>query len=53
MDLEMPVMDGVSAPVESDLIATTGRADILDLSSVRSAFDHALLKPLKMDELLN
>lgn len=61
MDIEMPVMDGVSAAVEIRrvlgsrtpiLIAATGRSDILNGLCAGGVFDHALLKPLKLDMFL-
>lgn len=61
MDIEMPVMDGVSAAIEiwhalgsrsPLLIAATGRADMVEGTCLRSAFDHALSKPLNVDNLL-
>ena len=61
MDLEMPRMDGLNAAIgirralgtrAPTLIAVTGRLDITRLARGSSAFDHALLKPVKVDELL-
>ena len=61
MDVEMPVMDGINAAIQirrelggrtPTLIAATGRADMLERATVNTAYDHALLKPLNVDELL-
>ena len=61
MDLEMPRMDGLNAAIgirralgtrAPMLIAVTGRVDMTRLARRSTAFDHALLKPVKVDELL-
>ena len=61
MDLEMPRMDGLNAAIgirralgtrAPTLIAVTGRLDMTRLARGSTAFDHALLKPVEVDELL-
>lgn len=61
MDIEMPAMDGVNAAIgirrklnggAPTLIAVTGHMAMITLPRVRNAFDHALVKPVKLDELL-
>jgi two-component system sensor histidine kinase/response regulator len=61
LDLEMPRMDGLTAAIgirralgtmAPTLIALTGHAGMTNLPSRSTVFDHALLKPVKVDELL-
>jgi CheY-like chemotaxis protein len=61
MDLEMPHMGGLNAAIgirralgsrAPTLIAVTGHVGMTRLPPGSTAFDHALLKPLKVDELL-
>ena len=61
MDIEMPKMDGVNAAIgirsalgsrAPILIAVTGHVGMTRLARGSSAFDHAFLKPVKVDELV-
>jgi CheY-like chemotaxis protein len=61
MDVEMPRMDGLTAAIgirralgsrTPKLIAVTGHRSLTKLPSGSTAFDYALLKPVKVDELL-
>jgi two-component system response regulator MprA len=61
MDLEMPRMDGLSAAIgirralgagAPMLIAVTGHKGMTELARGSTPFDHTLLKPLKIDELV-
>ena len=61
MDLEMPRMDGLHAaigirralgPRAPKLIAITGHVGMTKLPGGSTAFDHALLKPVEVGELL-
>lgn len=61
MDIEMPRMDGVQAAMgirgalegrAPTLIAVSGHVDMEKLARGSSAFDHALRKPLQVNELL-
>ena len=61
MDVEMPRMDGLTAAIgirralgtmAPMLIAVTGHAGMTKLPGGSTAFDHALLKPVKVSELL-
>ena len=61
MDIEMPRMNGFDAAVAirhalgsvtPTLIAASGDVGWAGLAAASSAFDHALLKPIEVDELL-
>jgi CheY-like chemotaxis protein len=61
MDVEMPRMDGINAALGirralgskvPKLIAVTGHAGLTKLAAATSAFDHVMLKPVEIDELL-
>jgi two-component system response regulator MprA len=61
LDIEMPRMDGVNAALAirnalgsetPTLIAVSGHVDVTRLARVNSAFDHALPKPVQVNELL-
>jgi CheY-like chemotaxis protein len=61
MDIEMTGMDGLKAATAirralgtraPTLIAATGHVGMTRLAPGSTAFDHALLKPIKVDELL-
>jgi CheY-like chemotaxis protein len=61
MDIEMPRMNGIDAAVairrslpkaSTALIAITGHSGRTLLASASNAFDHVLLKPLDVQELL-
>jgi CheY-like chemotaxis protein len=62
MGLEMPRMDGLNAAIgirralgskAPRLIAVTGHVAMTRLAPGSTAFDHALLKPVKVDKLIN
>lgn len=65
MDIEMPRMDGINAAIgirsahasrvgsrAPTLIAVSGHAGLTKLAESSGAFDHVLLKPVDVDELL-
>ena len=61
MDIEMPRMDGVNAAMAirtalgseaPPLIALTGHVGLAKNAQLNSAFDHVLLKPVNVDDLL-
>jgi CheY-like chemotaxis protein len=61
LDIEMPPMNGIDAAIAirrslpkatTALIAMTGHSGRSILASARNAFDHVLLKPLDVQELL-
>jgi two-component system response regulator MprA len=61
MDIEMPRMNGVDAAMRIRsalgsgapiLIAVTGHVGMSKIVAVRDTFDHALLKPVSVDELV-
>ena len=60
-DIEMPKMDGINVairvrsklgPATPVLIALTGHVGIAKLQAITDAFDHVLVKPVKIDELV-
>ncbi|MDY0746904.1 response regulator [Paucibacter sp. R3-3] len=61
-DIEMPRMDGINAALRIKsslgratpvLIALTGHVGISKLGAITDAFDHVLVKPVKIDELVH
>lgn len=60
-DIEMPRMDGITAAIRVRralgaatpvLIAVTGNPGLSKRSAINPAFDHTLVKPVELDELV-
>jgi two-component system response regulator MprA len=61
MDIEMPRMDGINAALgiraslgsaAPNLVAVTGHVELSKLAQMNNAFDHVLVKPVNVDDLV-